>query len=74
MSAGSTNTFISAFFRLKMTLANAIQEIADGDTVVAETEIRRRSDAESDRQIIELVKSLSSSELKKIGLRRLERN
>jgi hypothetical protein len=41
-----------------MTLANAIeacQEIAEGDTVVAETEIRRRSDAESDRQIITLI-------------------
>jgi hypothetical protein len=52
----------------------ALEEMAAGDTIVAETEIHRRIDSESDRQIIDLVRSLSSAELKKIGLRRLEKN
>jgi hypothetical protein len=55
-------------------VAAAVAETLSGDVVVAETEVRRRSDAESDRQIIDLIKSLSSAELKKIGLRRLEHN
>jgi hypothetical protein len=55
-------------------LQDALGELAEGDTIVAETEIRRRSDAESDKQIIDLVKSLSTTELKKMGLKRLEHN
>jgi hypothetical protein len=52
----------------------AIEEMVAGDTIVAETEIHKTPNNESDRQIIDLVKSLSSAELKKIGLRRLEKN
>jgi hypothetical protein len=52
----------------------ALEKIVDGDTIVAETEVHKSPDRESDRQIIDLVRSLSSVELKKIGLRRLERN
>jgi hypothetical protein len=56
------------------TVAEAVRDTLSGDVVVAETEILRRNDVESDKQIIYLIQSLSNHELKKIGLRRLEHN
>jgi hypothetical protein len=62
--------YAQPFFRCEMVLAKTLS----GDVIVAETEIQRRSDNESDKQIIDLIKSLSNHDLKKIGLRRLEHN
>jgi hypothetical protein len=46
-------------------MTQAIESFADGDCVVAETEIQRNSNQASDAQIIDLIKSLSSTDLKK---------
>jgi hypothetical protein len=55
-------------------MTKAIDVLADGDCVLAETEIHRNSDSTSDAQIIGLIKDLSNVELKKLGLKRLEHN